>query len=342
MPAAGQKFLGEMLDRLYAALSNGPSLNCRPHASRQRLDFQLLAQLGDETPGALLARLLSAEKSVKLTVKQLPKPPDPTAEDQTLTAEQQASRRAWKQQEAALTKLRAIAEDSRTFEQDTGSHVLFVGFPLLHLPPGRTGKGGTKRVLAPVAFIPVHVALSRGRTTTLQLGCVGEGSERVTPNTALLAWLARETGQRAAELPDDEAGNDPFKEINAIVGYVRQALGLSPGEPLGPETSLHAAPRSDDEDADQPKIHTSAVLGLFPHSNQALIADTEALVGGEPLIGPGEAFVSVQASGGRPTEASGGRGAPVLNPQKMGLATAGGRPARAPPQRGAAGPASHN
>jgi len=88
MPAAGQKFLGEMLDRLYAALSNGPSLNCRPHASRQRLDFQLLAQLGDEPGSALLARLLSAEKAVKLTVKTLPKPPDPTADEVTLTAEQ--------------------------------------------------------------------------------------------------------------------------------------------------------------------------------------------------------------------------------------------------------------
>ena len=30
--------LTKMLDRLFAAMLNGPSMNCRPHASRQRLD----------------------------------------------------------------------------------------------------------------------------------------------------------------------------------------------------------------------------------------------------------------------------------------------------------------
>ncbi|HEY3998004.1 MAG TPA: hypothetical protein VGO93_04025 [Candidatus Xenobia bacterium] len=29
-PQAGQKFLARMLERLYAALSSGPTLNCRP------------------------------------------------------------------------------------------------------------------------------------------------------------------------------------------------------------------------------------------------------------------------------------------------------------------------
>ena len=34
-PARGNKVLTKMLDRLFSALVNGPSLNCRPHSSRQ-------------------------------------------------------------------------------------------------------------------------------------------------------------------------------------------------------------------------------------------------------------------------------------------------------------------
>ena len=37
--AEPNKILQKMLDRLLAGLVNGPSLNCRPYASRQRLDF---------------------------------------------------------------------------------------------------------------------------------------------------------------------------------------------------------------------------------------------------------------------------------------------------------------
>ena len=44
-----------------------------------------------------------------------------------------------------------IIEDARTYEQDTGVHVLSVGFPILQLPPGSLGGGrstGTRWVVA--------------------------------------------------------------------------------------------------------------------------------------------------------------------------------------------------
>lgn len=39
MPA--NRILEKMLDRLYASLIGGPSLNCRPHSSRQRVDVTM-------------------------------------------------------------------------------------------------------------------------------------------------------------------------------------------------------------------------------------------------------------------------------------------------------------
>ena len=67
MTAPKNKFLERMLERLYAALSSGPALNCRPHQSRQRVDLALVAQLEGVPAEALLARLLSDERQVKVT-----------------------------------------------------------------------------------------------------------------------------------------------------------------------------------------------------------------------------------------------------------------------------------
>ncbi len=51
MPETEQRILKKMLDRLFASLVNGPSLNCRPHSSRQRIDLTQLAKLKDVAPG---------------------------------------------------------------------------------------------------------------------------------------------------------------------------------------------------------------------------------------------------------------------------------------------------
>ena len=103
--------------------------------------------------------------------------------------------RAWLDQQALLTKFRIIADDARTYEQDTGVHVLNLGFPLLSLPPGTFSaagggsRGAGRRVLAPIAFVPIAVTLGGGAAPTVKLACRGEGFDLVVPNVALLAWL---------------------------------------------------------------------------------------------------------------------------------------------------------
>ena len=61
--------LSKMLDRLFAAMLNGPSMNCRPHASRQRLDLVQIAKLKDIAPGDVLLALVGKEGSLKLSAR---------------------------------------------------------------------------------------------------------------------------------------------------------------------------------------------------------------------------------------------------------------------------------
>lgn len=215
---AGNRILSKMLDRLFAALVNGPSLNCRPHNSRQRVDFAQLARLGDRSPEASLAALIGESRKIVLKAK-VPQPKRKASSSDAAATEADAARaaaeRAWLDQQALLTKLHAVAEDARTYEQDTGVHVLNVGFPLLSLPPGTFGasaSGGTRRILAPVAFIPITLTIKRGSVPSVEIACRGEGIDLVTPNAALLAWVEQQTGNagpkdgRGGELYADEAG----------------------------------------------------------------------------------------------------------------------------------------
>jgi hypothetical protein len=142
----GNKVLAKMLDRLMAVLVNGPSLNCRPHNSRQRVDFVQFKKLGDLAPEAALQKLLGDSR--KVTVKaRVPQPKRRQANEAAgdsagteaaaaASAAETAAEKAWADQNALLNKLHTVAEDSRTYEQDTGVHVLNVGFPvLIHTPP---------------------------------------------------------------------------------------------------------------------------------------------------------------------------------------------------------------
>src|SRR4051812_14139248 len=157
-PPAGNRILAKMLDRLFAALENGPGLNCRPHHSRQRVDFTALSKLGDVAPGEALEKLIGDARKVKVKAKiPQPKRRDDDPGDAAATADdagRAAADRAWDDQNALLAKLHVIAEDARTYENDTGVHVLNVGFPLLSLPPGSFATAGgsvSRRVLAPIA-----------------------------------------------------------------------------------------------------------------------------------------------------------------------------------------------
>src|ERR1700753_2908686 len=107
------KFLSKMLDRLYASLLSGPGLNCRPHASRQRIDMTLLGRLQDLSPESILLQLLGEQHHVKLSAKVTPARRDqqfgpatsgrrPTGKaaaktGELLTPEQEAAQVAWEQ-----------------------------------------------------------------------------------------------------------------------------------------------------------------------------------------------------------------------------------------------------
>src|SRR5207244_1494417 len=150
--------------------------------------------LGDAAPDEALRRLLGQEREVKLAAR-VPQPKrrggsnfkrrngngnanGPETGEGAMTDAEKAAERAWLDQQGLLTKLRVIADDARTYEQDTGVHVLNVGFPLLSLPPGSFdagSSGSSRRVLAPIAFIPVAVTLSGGAAHDVSLACRGDG-----------------------------------------------------------------------------------------------------------------------------------------------------------------------
>jgi hypothetical protein len=334
------KVLPRMLDRLLAGLTNGPNLNCRPHNSRQRVDLTQLSKLADVSPEQMLKTLLGPEKCAK-TVARVKPPRKNCGED----AVKSAGERAWLDQSNLLNKLRLIADDARTYENDTGVHALSIGFPILSLPPGSFAGGArnsTKRVLAPIAFIPVKLLLKRGATPSVELSCRGEGADRVSPNAALLSWIEQQTGNpQNADMFEDEEGADPWREIHELVKHVADAMQLEipealahqsfprgplPGVPPTPEPlsttatnkepvaapqgglsdnekhaetialqpwwNLQPAPRGDD-DAEQPAILLSAVLGLFPTAHQGLLRDTRAMIAEEhPHTGPIQNFLT--------------------------------------------------
>lgn len=381
---AGKRILERMLERLFASVLNGPAMNCRPHNSRQRIDWCQLAGLRDVAPSAALRALLSDALKAELIGRvdqpagesgngprkttdrggkrgrrrpdqespaepptRPPAPPavpdstdiaspassaSPAADDArgesepdmsrrdpaepdgaaaeaggSLTDEERAERRraeqAWNDQKAVFTKLRVVAEDAKTYLDDTGVHVLSVGFPILSIPPGAwSGRGGatTRRILAPIAFIPVNLKLVGGGRPSLEVECREDEVDRVTANAALFAWLEQQTGKVVGELFRDEEGSDPWRELGDLVQRVATLLNIEApaalrGEPPGEDWQLLACPRADD-DVTKLEILSSAVLGLYPMSNQALIRDTQALLGGELPDGPIRNFLDVRAT----------------------------------------------
>jgi len=318
MEATGQRILSKMLDRLFAAIVNGPSLNCRPHHSRQRVDLMQLAKLGDASPAEALRLVLSDAAAATIGAR-IPAPPvraapwtgKPRSDDEPAPDEPPelaAARRAWADQQGLLTKLRTLVDEARTYENDTGVHVLNLGFPLLSLPPGVVAgkQQGSRRVLAPVAFIPVSLTVRAGvGGGAVEIACKADEVDRVAPNEALLAWLEQQTGKAAGELFADEDGASPWREIAGIVRHVSGVLGIQVpecfvGDEAPPTIELVAAPKSE-ELAGRAQVILSAVLGLFPMANQGLLRDTRELIQGdgaeeEGRGGPIESFLRVDAS----------------------------------------------
>lgn len=333
MPSPRNTILLRMLDRLYAGLASGPNLNCRPHSSRQRVDWMQFLRLRDLAPAEILRELVDG-RSVRITAR-VPPPKSPgrpewgarrsiaseaiteealTTEDPS-TRTENSDRTDWIQQQALLTKLRALVEDSREYLQDTGVHVLHVGFPLLSLPVAG-GQGGltvSRRLLAPIAFIPVSVEIRSGAAASVLLQGLHDGADFVTPNEALFSWLERQAGPAGAEVPSQAADSDPadrleesadiapWQEILELTRRVARMVHLDPDKyPRESLEQLAPAPRGDERQM-LPEIVPAAVLGLFPMNNQGLLRDTQALIDDPaPFTGPLQRFLTRMDSQAQP------------------------------------------
>lgn len=300
--------LQHMLDRLYASLLSGPAMNCRPHSSRQRIDLTSLSAFQDADPSALIAQLLASGGQCRVDAKVQP----PSKEDEAVrydsehesydgegedvsqeSQENQKAQQAWSRQRSILTKLRNLSDDARTYELDTGVSVLALGYPLLSIPPAMMGQG-SRRILAPVAFIPVSMEVQAGRKAGVSLACRESGMDRLVPNEALLAWLERETGTL---IEDDEAeeATSPWEQLERLLALVCKALGIEQSTACfthAEEIQLVAAPRTTDTEQKQMLI-ASAVLGMFPMANQGLLRDTREMLATSDLHGPVTQFIGV-------------------------------------------------
>lgn len=351
--------LVKMLDRLFAGLTSGPNLNCRPHSSRQRVDWTQFSRLKDISPGDALQQLFTGKQAVQLRPQVSPptkteKPPEGTKgksraksdpkkkpqpevtpdESPERPLEERQQQDDWAAQQALMTKLRGLAEDARSYEQDTGVHALHVGFPLLSVPPTAAGgpksfSSGGKRLLAPIAFIPVSLEVRAGLQSVISIGGLNEGADALIPNEALFAWLERQSGQRIlpdqsetatpavslvppvmTEVTTDEADDADrsspldavppnrkqatqthWEEINDLVSRVARLLQLPDVlVDAASLSSLRAAPRTDEENP-KAEIVNAAVLGLFPMNKQGLLRDMQALVDQQSFTGPLQTFL---------------------------------------------------
>ena len=226
MASSGRAVLSTMLDRLLAGLMAGPNMNCRPHASRQRVDLTQLSRLADATPESVLLGLLGPDESARVVAKVKP----PRKRERAEGEPESPHERAFREQQALVAKLRVIADEARTYENDTGVAALAVGFPLLSVPPAA---GESKRILAPVAFVPVSLAMKVGATPAAELACKSESGDRIRPNAALLAWIEQQTGHAPPPENDDDA--DPWGELHQLIEHVVTALGVA--NPFTPSAS---------------------------------------------------------------------------------------------------------
>lgn len=306
-----------MLERLYATLASGPLLNCRPHSSRQRVCLCELEALKGARPSEIVQALLSPAGKVRLTAGAAKAPgaagSDVASRDESRAnpAQSKTAQSKTSQSKTALPrdpmaalwkKLRTIEADAAAYEKETGVQALYLGYPLLSLPPqeGRTGLGASgKRIVAPVTFIPVSLEVKASRTPSVTLEATGNGADLVIANQALLAFAQQVSQLPLEELFVDESGTEPFREIGEVIRVVTQLLGIATPEPLTADTTVIPFPESDNPLLDGPRIIPSAVLGLFPLSRQSLLRDLHALTeeaarGSEPPPGPIRAFLDAK------------------------------------------------
>lgn len=287
--------LETMLQRLFASLVHGPSMNARPHRSRQRCDLTELACLQGADPSTAFKTLLEKRKiefPARVPVFNAPAFPEAEWSD-----EQKKARDEYQKQTRLLKKLREIADDALEYMNDHGESCLALGFPLLSVPPLGDDKAlrGSSRILAPLLLMPVNLQVRAGGRPGVTLECVGEGADLLVANPALLAWLERQTGKSLGEFFLDEEAADPWREVEELQGKIRDLLGQEDLAAFVPDTLITPVPLADGLPK-QTVVLPSVVLGLFPLSNQSLLRDTRWMLDHQAgLQEPVSAFLSPQA-----------------------------------------------
>lgn len=285
--------LDTMLQRLYQSLLKGPGLNARPHNSRQRVDIMSLADLNKNFSTNPIKDLLENGKlEVAAQTPRFIQPDYPEAE---WSDAQKNQRKAWEKQMKLLRKLSGIATDAKEYYDDHGEEALYVGYPLISLPPGNDRQGfGSSRITAPLAMIPVSLSVRTNARPGVTITTSEEGAGRLIPNPALLAWIERMTGERADDLFDDEDGTNPWVELQSIYEFVAKGIGLK-GFDIESDAQLRLVPKSN-ELPDTPLLLEGAVIGLFPMKNPGMIRDTQWMIENEAeLAGPVRSFLKREA-----------------------------------------------
>ncbi|MEZ0390515.1 MAG: AAA domain-containing protein [Verrucomicrobium sp.] len=287
--------LAAMLQRLFASLVQGPSMNARPHRSRQRCDWMDLASFQGVEPATALAALVEKRK-VEFPAKVPPfsAPDYPEAE---WSDEQKKSRDKSAGQAKLLRKLRDIAEDAREYINDHGESCLAVGFPLVSIPASAEDATvkGSARILAPLLLMPVDLQVRTTSRTGITLEAAGEGADLLVANPALIAWLERQSGKSLGEIFLDEEAADPWREVAELLAKVGSMLGLASPPGFTAESLLVPVPALE-KLGKTVSVLPSAVLGLFPLSNQSLLKDTRWMMEQEPtLADPVASFLNPKA-----------------------------------------------
>ncbi len=287
--------LQTMLQRLFASLVHGPSMNARPHHSRQRCDFLALSAFAGKSPTEGFRQLLK-DGTVEFPAK-VPRFDEPSYPEAEWSVEQKAAKAAFARQTKLLKKLRDIAEDARDYLNDHGESCLALGFPLISFPPGKdsVGSKASSRVLAPLLLMHIDLKVRTESKPGITISCVGEGADLLVANPSLLAWLERQTGKTLESLFLDEEGANPWSEVEDMLQKLMPIVGLDQPATFNDTTELLAVPELD-QLGKGVSILPSAVLGLFPLSNQALLRDTRWMIDHEPqLVDPITSFLNLQA-----------------------------------------------
>ena len=286
-----QLVLERLVDRLYASMVQGPCLNCRPHLSRQRFDLTAIKAFKHLDPTQIIPQLLSTGKSVEILAKAVQNNgingKNQAIDDQT------TKKSEFDDQTKLLLRVKDVAVSAYDYEQETGENALYIGYPLISIPPISKGLDKpTTRILAPVALIAVDLLVKSGNTQSVKISTKGSGTDLVVANFPLLSWLEQQTGVDTSELFTDEEGTQPYKEINEIVKILAEALKVTIPSEFSPESGLVSVPKTEQLPSEITLLNC-AVAGLFPVSNQSLLRDMKAMMQDPQLSGPVTQFLSI-------------------------------------------------